>query len=82
MLKVRILKECGKFANSKNSLNTTDPAPIAEFLNLPSFLKEVEEKTLFFYSALQGAVKNAVNYDKIIAELSARRRRARAKHHS
>ena len=64
VLKVKISTECGKFANSKNSLNTTDPTLIAEFRN-SAFVKEVEEKTPVFYSALQGAVKNAVDYNKI-----------------
>ena len=39
-------------------------ALIAEFRN-SAFVKEVEQKTPLFYSSLQGALKNAVEYNKI-----------------
>ena len=55
MLKVKFSTERRAFANSKNSLNTTDPALIDKFTN-SAFVKE--EKTPLFYSILQGAVKN------------------------
>ena len=64
VFKMKIATECGSYAKQKNSLNTTDPALIAEFRN-STFVKEVEMKTPFLYSALQGGVKEDIDFNKI-----------------
>ena len=62
VFKTKIATECRNYAKQRNSLNTTDP--VAEFRN-STFVKEVEIKTPFLYSALQGGVKEDTDFNKI-----------------
>ena len=64
VFKTKIATECRNYAKQRNSLNTTDPALVAEFRN-STFVKEVEIKTPFLYSALQGGVKEETDFNKI-----------------
>ena len=64
VFKTKIATECRNYAKQRNSLNTTAPALVAEFRN-STFVKEVEIKTPFLYSALQGGVKEDTDFNKI-----------------
>lgn len=64
VFQTKISSECKQFAKKKSSINTNDPVLISEFRNI-RFVKEVEENTPYLYSALQGGVKDATNFNQI-----------------
>ena len=64
VFKTKISSECKGFAKKKSSINTNDPVLVSDLRNI-RFVKEVEENTPYLYSALQGAVKNATNFNQI-----------------
>lgn len=64
VFQTKISSECKEFAKKKSSINTNDPVLVSDFRNI-RFVKEVEENTPYLYSALQGAVKSATNFNQI-----------------
>lgn len=60
VFKTKIATECRNYAKQRNSLNTTDPALVAEFRN-STFVKEVEIKTPF----LLGGDREDTDFNKI-----------------